>query len=105
MEEKRRQTREWGSTDGHYLFVTGKENILGLSRLPGSTLLVLLVKTDLGQAKFLGNEGGKVVVHCFHYGADGKNGSNFFFYAPDIRKSTDLKVPRHFLLVLTTATD
>jgi hypothetical protein len=65
--------RGWGITDGHYLFVIGKENILGLSRLPGSTLLILLVKADSGLAKFLGGEGGKVVAHCFHCGADGEN--------------------------------
>jgi len=35
-----------------------------------------------------------------------KNGSIFFSYAPDIRKSTDLKVPRLRLLVLlSTATN
>jgi hypothetical protein len=107
MEGEKSQTRGWGSTDRHYLFVIQKENILGLSRLPGSTLLILLIKADSGQAKFWGSEGGKVVAHCFHYGADEKkNESIFFSYAPDIRKSTDLKVPRLCLLVLlTTATD
>lgn len=72
MKEKRSEGAGVGGTDRHYLFVIGKENILGLSRLPDSTLLILLVKADSGQAKFLGGEGSKVVAHCFHYEADGK---------------------------------
>jgi len=47
--------------------------------LPGSILLILLVKADSGQAKFLGGEGGKVVAHCSHYAAGGKKMEVFSF--------------------------
>lgn len=78
MEEK----REVDAGVGEYLFVRGKAKILRLSRLSGSTLLILLVKADSRQVKFLGGEGGKVVAHCFHYGADGKKMEVFSFMLP-----------------------